>query len=63
MSGICVCCPFLGIMNCGDTKEHKHPTCSATGAMLANDKVSNICVSDNKWQVDCLAYLDTLKEG
>jgi hypothetical protein len=45
-----VCCPYLGIMNCGDTDEHKHISCSAKGGLIVNSDTVFKCISDHNWQ-------------
>ena len=41
----CVCCPYLRIIPCGDTDEHKHPGCEIVG-MIANVIVKEVCLED-----------------
>lgn len=57
------CCPFLAIEECYDTDEHCHPLCEVIGAVIPNDKVSAICVSDHKWEICRHFTVEVIQEG
>lgn len=48
-----VCCPFLLVVACGDTKDHKHLMCGENGALITNESVVNYCLGEF---TGCVAY-------
>lgn len=50
-----ICCPYLSIVECADTGEHKHLLCSQMKTPIPNDRVTTWCVSNYKWR-ECVIY-------
>ncbi len=52
-----VCCPYLKVVDCEDTKEHKHLfcdyQCTIQRIVIDNDWVRVFCISEFK---DCKYY-------
>lgn len=42
-----LCCPELVVVDCSDTDEHKHLVCGNSKAILTNDTVIKICITDH----------------
>ena len=50
-----ICCPYLQIIPCGDTEEHKHLKCELMKTPIPNGRIVTWCVSVYKWK-ECIIY-------
>jgi hypothetical protein len=50
-----ICCPYLKIVNCADTEEHKHLLCEHMRQPIPNHRITTWCVSNHKWR-QCVIY-------
>lgn len=50
-----ICCPFLQIVPCGDTEEHRHVLCEHMRMPIPNGRINIWCVSLYKFK-ECIIY-------
>ena len=48
-----VCCPYLKVIDCGDTAEHKHLLCGGIKAVISNGVAVKYCLG--KW-TECVGF-------
>ena len=49
-----VCCPYLAVVNCSDTDEHKHLICTFSVTVIVNETVATLCIGNFK---ECINFL------
>ena len=43
-----ICCPNLEVIECADTKEHKHLVCGFSHAILVNQTIIEMCIGNHE---------------
>ena len=52
-----VCCPFIAILECGDSEEHAHLICNYVRKLYPNKHIIETCINNFK---ECIHYKEVL---